>query len=119
MELHVECPPKGSDDFAVKLTMAAKIQRTKAEKLLLRHNRGGKAIRFLVREEVLVRTHRYSSAVDHQIKKFFMLYEGPYKIVGIKNSNAYVVSNPVTDQVRGTFNIIFLRKYIRPTTIQS
>lgn len=115
----VECPPRGSDDFAVKLTMAAEIQRTKAEKRQIRHDCGGKAIRFLVGEEVLVRTHRSSSAVDHHIKKFFMLYEGPYKIVEIKNSNAYVVSDPVTDQVRGTFNVIFLRKYIRPMTIQS
>lgn len=111
----VECPPKGSDDFTIKLTMAAEVQRTKAEERRIRHDRRGKATIFLIGEEVLVRAHRSSSAVDHQIKKFFMLYEGPYKIVEIKSCNAYVVADPVTDQIRGTFNIIFLRKYIRPT----
>lgn len=114
----VECPPKRSDDFIVKLTMASEVQRTRAEERRIRHDHRGKAVKFLVGEEVLVRTHRSSSAVDHQIKKFFMLYEGPYKVVEIKSCNAYVVADPVTNQVRGTYNVVFLRKYIHPNTVQ-
>jgi len=66
----VEYPPKRSDDFMVKLTMAAEVQRTKAEERRIRHDHRGKAVKFLVGEEVLVRTHRSSSAVDHQIRNF-------------------------------------------------
>jgi len=95
----VECPPRDNDDFMVKLTIAAEVQRTKAEERRIRH---GKVTKFLIREEVLIRAHCSSSAVDHQIKKFFMLYEGLYKIVDIKICNAYVVSDTMMDQIRGT-----------------
>ncbi|CAI6372039.1 unnamed protein product [Macrosiphum euphorbiae] len=112
----VECPPKPADDYTVKLTMAAEVQRTKAEERRIRHDRQGKPTKFSIGDEVLVRTHNSSSAVDRQIKKFFMLYEGPYNIIEVKNHNAYVLNDPVTNQVRGTFNVIFLRKYVRLKT---
>jgi len=48
-------------------------ERTKAEERWIRHDRRWKATKFLIGEEVLVRAHRSSSAVDHQKKKFFML----------------------------------------------
>lgn len=69
--------------------------------------RRGKATQFLIGEEVLVRAH--------QRKTFFVLYEGQYKIVEIKSCNSTVVADPVTDQVRRTFNIIFLRYLVQPS----
>jgi len=77
--------------------------------LCSRDQRRGKATQFLIGEEVLVRAH--------QRKTFFVLYEGQYKIVEIKSCNSTVVADPVTDLVRRTYNIIFLRKYNRPTNV--
>jgi len=112
----VECPPKSDDEYTVKLPMAAEVQRTKAEVRRIRHDSQEKPNKCTIGDEVLVRTHRSSSAVDQQIKKFFMSYEGPYHIIEVKNHNAYVLNDPATNQVRGTFNVIFLRKYIRLKT---
>jgi hypothetical protein len=44
----IEYPPKRSDYFTVKLTMAAEVQRTKAEERRIRHDRRRKAVTFLV-----------------------------------------------------------------------
>ena len=48
---------------------------------------------------VLVKRHDLSSAQDREIKKFFLLYEGPYEIVEIKMQNAYVLRNPATQEI--------------------
>jgi len=53
-----------------------------------------------------------SSSVDKCIHKLFMLYEGPFVVKEIKHKNAYVVSDPITDRVRGCFNVILLRPYL-------
>lgn len=71
-------------------------------------------MRFNIGEKVLVRTHRLSSSVNNIIHKFFLLYEGLYGIVSVKQNNAYVVVDPGSREVRGTFNVVFLRKYIPP-----
>jgi hypothetical protein len=113
----VEYPPGTSEDPKVKLTMANEVQRSKAEKRRLRHDQQGKPCMFKVGDEVLVRTHHQSSAVDKRIHKFFLLYEGPFVITNIKKCNAYEVYDPDTNRIRGTFNVIFLRKYINPIVI--
>ena len=112
----VECPPGALENPNQKLIMAREIQRTKAEERRRRHDRKGRFTKFQVGDEVLVRTHNLSSAVDKQIQNFFLLYEGPCTVVAIKKSNAYVVKDTNTLRVRGTYNIIHLRPYIKPVT---
>lgn len=110
----VECPPGTSEDLNVKLTMADEVQRSKAEKRRLRHDQQGKPCIFNIGDKVLVRTHHQSSAVDKRIHKFFLLYEGPFVVAAVRQRNAYEVYDPDTKSIRGTFNVIFLRKYIDP-----
>lgn len=110
----VQFPPFVQANFNTKLTMANEEQRTKAEERRLRHARGGKSTIFIIGEKVLVRTHRLSSSVDRCISKFFLLYEGPYVVTEIKNINAYVVNYIDSGKIRGTYNVVFLRKYITP-----
>lgn len=76
--------------------MAREVQQTKAEERRRRHNHKGRSVEFHIGDEVLVRTHNLSSAVDRKIHKFFMLYEGPFVVKEIKNHNAYVVCDPNT-----------------------
>lgn len=96
--------------------MAREIQLSKSEKRKKRHNHKGVPVSYAIGTLVLVGIHRLSSAIDRCIQKFYLLYEGPYEIAEIKAGNAYVVVDIVTKQIYGTFNVIFLRKYILPTT---
>lgn len=53
-----------------------------------------------------------SNAFDKVTKKFFHLYEGPYKINQIKSSNAYQLCdiNDAT-KIKDVFNRTTLKKY--------
>lgn len=89
--------------------MAHEVQKSKAEERRRRHNQKGRPSQFHVGDEVLIRTHHLSSVVDTKIHTFFMLYEGLFVVKEIKNHNAYVVCDPNTLCIRGTYYIIFLR----------
>ena len=60
---------------------------------------------------VLVRRHDLTSAQDKEIKKFFLLYEGPYEIVEIKMKNSYVLQNRETREIVGTHNATNLKLF--------
>lgn len=94
-----------------KWIMAREVQISKSERRRQRHDSKGKPTFFCVGQLVLVRVHRLSSAVDKCIQKFYMLYEGPFEVAERKSGNAYVVVDPVTQSIRGTFNVVLLRRY--------
>jgi len=98
------------------LVMAQKIQHPRAEKQNRRYYQKGIPTSYKIGDLVLVRTHNLCSSVDKCIHKLFMLYEGTFVVKEIKNKNAYVVCDPKTNRVRGCFNIILLRLYLRPVT---
>ena len=75
------------------------------------HDAKGKWTKYEVGQLVLVRRHDLSSAQDKEIKKFFLLYEGPYEVIEIKMDNAYVLRNQVTREIVGTHNATNLKKY--------
>ena len=60
---------------------------------------------------VLVKRHDLSSAQDKEIKKFFLLYEGPYEVIEVKMQNSYVLQNNVTGEIVGTHNATNLKLY--------
>ena len=60
---------------------------------------------------VLVRRHDLSSAQDKEIKKFFLLYEGPYEVIEVKMKNSYVLQNRETREIVGTHNATKLKFY--------
>lgn len=47
-------------------------------------DKGKTFIQYTVGQQILVKEHRLSSAQDHEIKKLFLLYRGPYTIIEIK-----------------------------------
>ena len=79
-------------DKDVKIRLANESLLTKGERRKRKHDEKGKWVKYEIGQLVLVRRHDLSSAQDKEIKKFFLLYEGPYEIVEIKMNNAYAVS---------------------------
>lgn len=84
----------------------------KAELRKIKYDNKIKPITYRVGEKVLVKTHKLSDLLDKKIKKFFLLYHGPYEIVQIKLENAYVLKQPDSDRIVGTYNTTQLKKYI-------
>lgn len=97
-----------------KMILAHEVQQSHAERRKKRHDQQGKPTSYKIGSLVLVRSHNLSSAVDRCIRKFFLLYDGPYIVVECKSPNAYVVADPITKNIVGTYNVIFLRKYLSP-----
>ena len=95
----------------MKIRLANENLLTKGERRKQRHDAKGKWTKYEVGQLVLVKRHDLSSAQDKEIKKFFLLYEGPYEIVEIKMQNAYVLRNQATQEIVGTQNATNLKLY--------
>ncbi|XP_018915299.2 retrovirus-related Pol polyprotein from transposon gypsy [Bemisia tabaci] len=65
---------------------------------------------FKVGVKVLLKTHHLSNAFYGEIKKFFRLYDGPYIITRVVGSNAFELKDPKTDEIKGVYNLVNLRK---------
>ena len=102
-------PENNTIDVNIKLQLANENLLTKGEKR--RHDSNGKWTKYEVDQLVLVRRHDLSSAQDKEIKKFFLLYEGPYEIIEVKMDNVYVLHNQVTREIVGTHNATNLKIY--------
>ena len=48
---------------------------------------------------------------DKEIKKFFLLYEGPYEVIEVKMKNSYVLQNREMREIVGTHNATNLKLY--------
>ena len=71
----------------VKLRLANERLLTKGERRKRRHDMKGKCVKYEIGQLVLVKRHDLSNAQDKEIKKLFLLYEGPYEIIEIKMNN--------------------------------
>ena len=88
-----EYPPEDQTiDMNVKIQLANESLLTKGERRKQRHDAKGKWTKYEEGQLVLVKRHDLSSAQDKEIKKFFLLYEGPYEVIEVKMHNAYAVS---------------------------
>lgn len=103
-----------SPDHSKKLILAHEIQLTKAEVRKKRHDNKLNPCSFQINELVLVRTHKLSNQVEKKISKFFLLYEGPYRIQKVKSVNAYTLVHPEDNSIKGTYNVVHLRPYKNP-----
>lgn len=57
-----------------------------------------------------------SNALENVTKKFFHLYEGPYRIVKAIGKNAFVINDvKEKNKLIGTCNRCSLRKYVTPS----
>lgn len=84
--------------------------RSKIEKRKQQHSQKYNAVTFQVGEKVLVKSHPQSSAEARTIKKFFLLFEGPFYIVRQAGPNSYVVAD-ATGKEMGKHNIVNLKSY--------
>lgn len=64
---------------------------------------------------VLVRSHHLSSAENREIKKFFLLYEGPFVVRSVRGPNSYEIYDEGSDRSLGIHNIYNLKRYIPMT----
>lgn len=54
-------------------------------------DKGKKFHTYSTHQQVLIKEHRLSSADDHEIKKLFLLYRGPYTVQEVRPNNTLVV----------------------------
>ena len=97
--------------MSIKIRLANENLLSKGEQRKRRHDARGKWVKYEVGQLVLVRRHDLSSAQDKEIKKFFLLYEGPYEVVEIKMKNSYVLQDRETREIVGTHNATNLKLY--------
>lgn len=93
------------------IKMAKRNLEISAEQRKRRHDGVIKPVEYNTGDLVLVRNHHLSSAFKGEIKKFFLLYSGPYKIIGQKMKNAYVLEDIESGNEHGTYNVIHLKPY--------
>ncbi|PZC76249.1 hypothetical protein B5X24_HaOG204855 [Helicoverpa armigera] len=60
---------------------------------------------------VKVKRDNRSDAAAKISKEFSLLYDGPYKVGGIPHANAYMLVDPVSSDVIGTYNAVHLERY--------
>ena len=73
-------------------------------------------IELRVNDLVLLRVRHLSNALDKVTKKFFNLYEGPYRISKVVGKNAFVLvdkDDPLKEKV--VYNRVNLKKYREPS----
>nr|CAI5855452.1 unnamed protein product [Callosobruchus analis] len=92
------------------LIMAKQNLMVKAEKRKFREEQKIKPASLAVGDKVLVRTHYQSSMADKTIKKFFLLFEGPYTVSRQVGPNSYIVRDDGGKELSKQ-NVINLRPY--------
>jgi len=117
IETLVEFPNREEPDLETVIKLAREVLLGKARKRKKRHDTG-KPTKFEVGDLVLVRTHYQSSALRKEIKKLFLLYEGPYRIKEIVGANAYLLEYVTGDRIKGTFNVVTLKPYRMLETLE-
>jgi len=103
-------------DFNKQLILAQEVQLSKAEHRKKYQKERLNPTFFKINDLVLARTHKLSNKIDKKISKFFLLYDGPFKVKNVKNVNAYELVNPDDDTPHGTYNVNQLKPYIPPVT---
>lgn len=75
------------------------------------HVKEVRPIKYEINNLVLVRNHYLSSCMKNEINKFFLLYRGPYKVLGVKLEIAYVLSEIEANEIVGTYNVVVLKRF--------
>lgn len=79
-------------------------------KRIAKFNEKLKPVTFNPGDQVLIRTHRQSSLMDKTIKKFFLLYEGPYLVLRVAGPNSYDIGDAEGREL-GKHNVVNLKPY--------
>ncbi|XP_011697582.1 PREDICTED: uncharacterized protein LOC105455741 [Wasmannia auropunctata] len=114
----VDFPPDEKSDSII--CVKVKENLIKSAKNRRKQQKRCSKVQLGINDLVLVRRSELSSALDKVTKKFFQLYEGPYKVKKIIPPNAYQLCNiEDKEKIRGTFNKALLKKYYNETAKKS
>jgi transposase InsO family protein len=113
LESVIEFPQNRQLDHPKCIQLVREKLRSKAEKRKVKFDNKIRPVSFEIGDKVLIKTHHLSNKLNKKIKKFFLLFAGPYEIIEIKMDNAYVVKNTATDEIVGTYNVTQLKKFIQ------
>jgi len=89
----VSFPPRVPIFQQTKLTIAREVQLSHSERRQLRHGRKGIAIKLVMGDRILVRTHRLRSAINRQIHIFFLHCQGSYVVVRVPSIGFYICNS--------------------------
>lgn len=95
------------------VVLARRRLQTKAEKRKERYFPSKPTV-FHKGDKVLLRTHQLSSAENKEIKKFFLLYKGPYTVESMVYPNVYSLIDEKTGEKLGNHNVYNLKPYVEP-----
>lgn len=111
-----EEPDLAADTLQRSWEIAYRRMLTKREKKREKYEKVNKPVVLEEGDMVLVKTHPQSSALRAEIKKLFFIFEGPYRVLERKGSNAYLLVDDHGNTV-GPHNIINLKKYQSPPPV--
>nr|CAI5844545.1 unnamed protein product [Callosobruchus analis] len=109
----VDFPPEPPTNTDVKSVWVLALEnlKNKEKKRRDKHDQSNQLTTFNIGDAVLVRQHPQSSAENSIIKKFCLLFEGPYFVSKIVGPNCYEISD-VNGVCKGRQNIVNLKRYI-------
>lgn len=107
----IDFPTKRNFDHDKKIVLVRQNLLSKAEKRKLNHDKKIKPVTYNVGDLVLVKSHELSNKIDKKIKKFFLLYYGPFVVTEVKMTNAYRLRELNNDRCVGVFNTNQLKRY--------
>nr|XP_015840034.1 PREDICTED: retrovirus-related Pol polyprotein from transposon 17.6 [Tribolium castaneum] len=80
---------------------------------LRQKNQKGEVTVLKIEDWVLLKNKVTSDTRTHQFAKFMPLYSGPYKIIAKPHPNTYQIADPVTNEIKGVYNMTNLKFYHR------
>lgn len=111
----VNFPPDSViQDHNLKLLALEEHQTKKAKVRKQRFDENHSLYNFKVGDLVLLRTHHLSNALRAETKKFFALFNGPYKIVKEVGKNAFQLQETDSKRSVGVHNAVFLKPFNSP-----
>ncbi|KAF2887949.1 hypothetical protein ILUMI_18224 [Ignelater luminosus] len=93
------------------LELAYSNLKAAAEKRKCYHDKKANPVSFVDGSMVLIRTHPQSNAILEEIKKFFLLYEGPYVVKKSSGANSYVLTD-LDGKIKGTYHMSKLKPFV-------
>lgn len=104
----IEFPEEKRKNLEVRLELAKRKLQSREEKNKIKNNKN--LTEFKVGDTVWVKANPISSKVDGEVKKLFMIYEGPYKIGKQISENAFQLQT-LHNKIKGTYNRMHLKHY--------
>ena len=111
----LKLPPSVVTSQEVKIRLANERLRSRAKARKDAHDANKTFTTYSIGDKVWLKALHLSNALQKEIKKLFLLYDGPIVVTNLIGKNAYELVNPIDGTRRGTFNVINLKPFISET----